>query len=90
MTANCIPLTDWQIILQASNATNGKPMTKTKRGGKRKGAGSKPKPVSETKPVQKGFRCSVEVGAFLAEVGTGLIEDVIRVSEVFKRWSKGK
>ena len=63
---------------------------KTKRGGKRKGAGSKPKPVDQTKPVQKGFRCSVEVGEFLAEVGTGFIEDVIRVSEVFKRWSKGK
>ena len=65
-------------------------MTKHKRGGKRKGAGSKPKPISETKPVQKGFRCSVEVGWFLKEVGTGFIEDAIRVSEVFKRWSKGK
>ena len=65
-------------------------MTKSKRGGKREGAGSKPKPISETKPVQKGFRCSVEVGAFLSEVGTGVIEDVIRVSEMFKRWSKGK
>jgi hypothetical protein len=32
----------------------------------------------------------VQVGAFLSEVGTGFIEDVIRVSEVFKRWSKGK
>ena len=59
-------------------------------GGKRKGAGSKPKPIDQTKPIQKGFRCSMEVGAFLAEVGTGFIEDVIRVSEVFKRWSKGK
>ena len=65
-------------------------MTKSKRGGKRKGAGSKPKPIDQTKPVQKGFRCSVEVGAFLREVGTGFIEDAIRVSEVFKRWSKGK
>ena len=65
-------------------------MTKSKRGGKRKGAGSKPKPIGETKPVQKGFRCSTEVGAFLREVGTGFIEDAIRVSEAFKRWSKGK
>lgn len=65
-------------------------MTKSKRGGKRKGAGAKPKPIGETKPVQKGFRCSVEVGAFLAEVGTGVIEDLVRVSEVFKKWSKGK
>ena len=56
---------------------------KSRRGGKRKGAGSKPK------PIQKGFRCSMEVGWFLAEVGTGFIEDAIRVSEVFKRWSKG-
>ena len=62
---------------------------KSKRGGKRKGAGSKPKPVDQTKPIQKGFRCSMEVGAFLAEVGTGFIEDAIRVSEVFRRWSKG-
>ena len=62
---------------------------KSKRGGKRKGAGSKPKPVGQTKPIQKGFRCSMEVGAFLAEVGTGFIEDAIRVSEVFRRWSKG-
>ena len=65
-------------------------MPKSKRGGKRKGAGSKPKPITETKPVQKGFRCSVEVGEFLREAGTGFIEDVIRVSEAFKRWSKGK
>ena len=64
-------------------------MTKSKRGGKRKGAGSKPKPISETKPIQKGFRCSMEVGWFLAEVGTGVIEDIVRVSEAFKRWSKG-
>ena len=63
---------------------------KSKRGGKRKGAGSKPKPISETKPIQKGFRCSTEVGAFLAEVGTGVIEDLVKVSEAFKRWSKGK
>jgi hypothetical protein len=62
----------------------------SKRGGKRKGAGSKPKPIDQTKPIQKGFRCSMEVGEFLAEVGTGFIEDVIRVSEAFKRWSKGK
>ena len=26
MTANCTRLTDWQIILQASNAANGRPM----------------------------------------------------------------
>ena len=65
-------------------------MTKSKRGGKRKGAGSKAKPIDQTKPVQKGFRCSSEVGAFLTEVGTGFIEDVIRVSEAFRRWSKGK
>ena len=62
----------------------------SKRGGKRKGAGSKPKPIAESKPIQKGFRCSMEVGWFLAEFGTGVIEDLIRVSEVFKRWSKGK
>ena len=87
MTASCTRLTDWQIILQASNKAN---MTKSKRGGKRKGAGSKPKPIDQTKPIQKGFRCSMEVGWFLAEVGTGVIEDIVRVSEVFKRWSKGK
>jgi hypothetical protein len=63
---------------------------KTKRGGKRKGAGSKPKPIDQTKPIQKGFRCSLEVGAFLAEFGTGVIEDIVRVSEAFKRWSNGK
>ena len=64
-------------------------MTKSNRGGKRKGAGSKPKPIDQAKPIQKGFRCSMEVGEFLAEVGTGFIEDMIRVSEAFKRWSKG-
>jgi hypothetical protein len=74
-------------VLAAGKAS---PMTKSKRGGKRKGAGSKPKPIEQTKPIQKGFRCSVQVGAFLAEVGTGFIEDAIRVSEAFKRWSKGK
>ncbi|MCX6125698.1 MAG: hypothetical protein NTV34_13280 [Proteobacteria bacterium] len=63
---------------------------KSKRGGKRKGAGAKPKPIGETRPVQKGFRCSVEVGWFLAEVGTGVIEELVRVSEAFKQWSKGK
>ena len=65
-------------------------MTKSKRGGKRKGAGSKPKPIAESKPIQKGFRCSMEVGAFLAEFKTSLIEDLVRASEAFKRWNKGK
>ena len=69
---------------------NGVLMTKSKRGGKRKGAGSKPKPIDQTKPVQKGFRCSMEVGDFLREFGTGFIEDLVRVSEAFKRWNKGK
>ena len=65
-------------------------MIKSKRGGKRKGAGRKPKPITETKPVQKGFRCSVQVGAFLAHVGTGMIEDLVIRSEAFKRWRKSK
>jgi hypothetical protein len=53
------------------------------RGGKRKGAGQKPKPIDQAKPIQKGFRCSLEVGWFLAEVGTGVIEgDHWQVSEL--------
>jgi hypothetical protein len=53
-------------------------------GGKREGAGRKPSP--ESRSVPKSIKVSREVAYYLAEHGTGIIENLIRKSKKFKVW----
>lgn len=57
-----------------------------KQGGKREGAGRKPRSDGQGRTVPKSIKVSQEVAAYLAEVGTGIIEDMIRKSKAFKNW----
>ena len=57
------------------------------RGGKRKGAGRKASPDSRNVP--KSIKVSQEVADYLAEHGTGLVEDAIRRTKHFKEWKHG-
>ena len=54
------------------------------RGGKRLGAGRKPKP--ESRVVGRSIKVSREVETYLQEVGTGVIEPLIRGSDDFQGW----
>jgi hypothetical protein len=53
-------------------------------GGKREGAGRKPS--RESRSVPKSIKVSREVADYLAEHGTGIIENLIRKSKKFKVW----
>lgn len=55
-------------------------------GGRRKGAGRKPAPDSRTIP--KSIKVSQDVADYLAERGTGVIEDAIRRTKDFREWAK--
>ena len=55
-------------------------------GGKREGAGRKQSEGSRSVP--KSIKVSHEVADYLAEVGTGIIEDMIRKSKSFKAWKQ--
>ena len=54
------------------------------QGGKREGAGRKPSPDSRSVP--KSIKVSRELADYLAEHGTGIIENLIRKSKKFKVW----
>lgn len=60
------------------------------QGGKRKGAGRKPRPDGKGRTVPKSIKVSQEVADYLTEYGTGLIEDAIRKTKAFKEWSKSR
>lgn len=57
-------------------------------GGKREGSGRKPQEDGKGRTVPKSIKVSQEVADYLAEVGTGIIENMIRKSKPFKKWSK--
>lgn len=57
-------------------------------GGKRKGAGRKPAPDSRSVP--KSIKVSQRVADYLAERGTGVIEDAIRRTKDFREWAKSR
>ena len=61
---------------------------KDRHGGKRDGAGRKASPDSRIVP--KSIKVSQEVADYLAEKGTGLIEDAIRKTKVFREWIKSR
>lgn len=54
-------------------------------GGPRKGSGRKPR--ADARSVAKSIKVSRDVADYLAEHGTGLIEDMIRRSKAFKQWA---
>ena len=57
-------------------------------GGKRDGAGRKPREDGKGRTVPKSIKVSQEVADYLSENGTGLIEDAIRKTKVFKEWQR--
>ena len=60
------------------------------RGGKREGAGRKPREDGKGRTIQKSIKVSQEVADYLGEVGTGIIEDTLRKSKAFREWSKSR
>ena len=58
------------------------------QGGKREGAGRKPRPDGQGRTVPKSIKVSREVADYLAAVGTGVIENMIRKSKAFKEWKQ--
>jgi hypothetical protein len=61
-----------------------------KHGGKREGAGRKPRPDGKGRTVPKSIKVSQEVADYLAEVGSGIIETILRNSKAFRDWAKNK
>lgn len=62
----------------------------SKRGGKRAGAGRKPREDGKGRTVPKSIKVSQEMADYLGEVGTGVIEDAIRKTKQFREWSKSR
>jgi hypothetical protein len=60
------------------------------QGGKREGAGRKPRPDGKGRTVPKSVKVSQEVADYLAKVGTGIIEDTLRRSKAFRDWAKSR
>jgi len=60
------------------------------RGGKREGAGRKPRPDGNGRTVPKSIKVSQDVADYLSEVGSGIIETILRKSKAFKDWAKNK
>jgi hypothetical protein len=57
-----------------------------KHGGSRKGSGRKPNEDGQGRSVPKSIKVSQEVADYLAETGTGIIEDLVRKTKAFKEW----
>jgi hypothetical protein len=57
-------------------------------GGKRKGAGRKAR--LDSRSVPKSIKVSQQVADYLAERGTGVIEDAIRRTKDFREWAKSR
>jgi hypothetical protein len=58
------------------------------QGGKREGAGRKPREDGKGRTVPKSIKVSQEVADYLSEVGSGIIEDTLRKTKAFKDWVK--
>lgn len=59
-------------------------------GGKREGAGRKPRPDGNGRTVPKSIKVSSEVADYLAEVGSGIVEDTLRKTKAFRDWAKSR
>lgn len=55
-------------------------------GGKREGAGRKPREDGKGRTVPKSIKVSRDVADYLSERGTGIVEDMIRRSAAFRSW----
>ena len=53
-------------------------------GGKREGAGRKPSPSGRS--IQRSIRISRELDEYLAQVGSGVLEDTVRKTKAFREW----
>ena len=62
----------------------------SKHGGKRPGAGRKPRSDGQGRTVPKSIKVSREVADYLSDVGTGVIEDALRRTKDFKEWAKSR
>jgi hypothetical protein len=60
------------------------------RGGKREGAGRKPRPDGQGRTVPKSIKVSQEVDDYLTAVGTGVVEVAIRRTKAFKVFTDGR
>lgn len=58
------------------------------QGGKREGAGRKPREDGKGRTVPKSIKVSQEVADYLSKVGSGIIEDTLRKTKAFKDWVK--
>lgn len=59
-------------------------------GGKREGAGRKPREDGQGRTIPKSIKVSQEVADYLSEVGSGVIEDMLRKSKAFREWLKSR
>lgn len=59
-------------------------------GGKREGAGRKPREDGQGRTIPKSIKVSQEVADYLSAVGTGVIEDTLRKSRAFREWLKSR
>lgn len=60
------------------------------RGGKRAGAGRKPRPDGQGRSIPKAIRISKDVSDYLGEVGSGIVEDLVRRSKAFRDWVQAR
>jgi hypothetical protein len=60
------------------------------QGGKREGAGRKPRSDGKGRTVPKSIKVSQEVANYLNLVGTGIVEDEIRKTKEFKDWAESR
>lgn len=60
------------------------------QGGKRKGAGRKPREDGKGRTIPKSIKVSQEVADYLTEHGTGLIEYALRKTKAFRDWAKSR
>ena len=57
-------------------------------GGKRPGAGRKPRSDGKGRTTPKSIKVSRDVAEYLDRVGTGVIEDMLRRSKAFREWQR--
>jgi hypothetical protein len=60
------------------------------QGGKREGAGRKPRSDGKGRTVPKSIKVSQEVANYLNLVGSGIVEDEIRKTKEFKDWAESR
>jgi hypothetical protein len=62
----------------------------SEHGGKRLGAGRKPRPDGQGRTIPKSIKVSRQVADYLSESGSGVVEDTLRKSKAFRQWLAAK